>query len=301
MNEKKRTIKAQNRKNTKLAALVILLVSLSVSTTGCASFFGLITGQNSKLQPPEMTSVVNTDGSSQVSMTNPNKSGEIYYTLDGAEPLTNSLLYKNSFTVNQTTTVNARVIDENKLSSITTQQFIITQMTTTTEATTGQTPAATTSVPSIKGLGVDVNRLFDVWASSTLSPINGFYYNAANLIDYDNATAWVEGVSGNGYGETVTFSYKGTQTAQIQGVEIINGYAKSNTTFYENGCVTQLGVYLNGTYLKTLYLSATTSPQYLDLSCTVAPGSVIVFEIKAVQEGPQDGEYDTALTKISFY
>ena len=280
---------------------MILLISMIVSTTGCSNIFGMIAGQNGKLQAPEITSVVNADGSSQVSITNLNKSGKIYYTLDGAEPLTNSLLYKNSFAVKQTTTVNARVIDENELSSITTQQFNITQVMSKTEVNTGQTQTPTTSVPSIKGLGGEVNSLFDVWASSTLSPINGVYYNVSNLTDYDSSTAWVEGASGNGYGETVTFSYKGSQTAQIQGVEIVNGYAKSSTSFYDNGCVRQLGVSINGKNVKNLNLSATTSPQYLDLSCTVSTGDVIVFEINGVQEGPNDGEKDTAMSEISFY
>lgn len=294
-------MKEKNKKNIKIGALVILLISLIISTAGCSSVFSMITGKNGELQPPEVTSVVNADGSSQVSITNFNKTGEIYYTLDGAEPLTNSLLYKNSFTVKQTTSVNARVIDGNQLSSVTTQQFNITQMSTTSAATSGQTQSTAASIPSIKGLGVEVNGLFDVRASSTLSPINGVYYNASNLVDYDSSTAWVEGVSGNGYGETVSFSYKGSQPAQIQGVEIVNGYAKSSTSFYENGCVTQLGVNINGKYVKNLNLSATTSPQYLDLSCTVSTGDVIVFEIKGVQEGPSDGEYDTAMTRISFY
>jgi len=297
----KRDMKEKSKKIINVGTLVILLLSLIVSTTGCSNIFGMIAGRDSKLQAPEITSVVNADGSSQVSITNLNKTGEIYYTLDGAEPLTNSLLYKNSFTVNQTTTVNTRVIDRNELSSVTTQQFNITQVTTTAAATTGQTQTTSTSIPSIKGLGVEVSSLFDVWASSTLSPINGIYYNVSNLTDYDSSTAWVEGASGNGYGETVSFSYKGSQTAQIQGVEIVNGYAKSSTSFYDNGCVTQLGVKINGKNVKSLNLSATTSPQYLDLNCTVAPGDVIVFEINGVQEGPNDGEYDTAMSKLSFY
>lgn len=300
-NEKRSNMKEKNKKNLKIAVLVILLSSMIVSVTGCSNIFGMITGQNGKLKAPEITSVVNADGSSQVSIANLNKTGEIYYTLDGAEPLTNSLLYKNSFAVNQTTSVNARVIDKNELSSITTQQFNITQVTTTPAATTGQTQSTAVSIPSIKGLGVEVNSLFDVWASSTLSPINGIYYNASNLTDYDSSTAWVEGASGNGYGETVTFSYKGSQIAQIQGAEIVNGYAKSSTSFYDNGCVTQLGVKINGKYAKSLNLSATTNPQYLDLNCTVSPGDTIVFEIKGVQEGPNDGEYDTAMSQISFY
>lgn len=300
-NIKKSTGKKKNKNYFKIGALVILLLSLIVATTGCTNVFSMITGKNGELQPPGITSVVNADGSSQVSITNLNKSGAIYYTLDGAEPLTNSLLYKNSFTVNQTTTVNARVIDGKVLSSVTTQQFNITKGPTTTAATTGQTQTTASSIPSIKGLGVEVNGLFDVWASSTLSPINGIDYNISNLTDYDSSTAWVEGASGNGYGETVSFSYKGSQTAQIQGVEIVNGYAKSSTSFYDNGCVTQLGVKINGKNVKSLNLPATTSPQYLDLNCTVSRGDMIVFEINGVQEGPNDGEHDTAMSEISFY
>lgn len=301
LNYVKRTLNEKNKKIIKIEALLILLVTMIVSTTGCSNVFSMIAGKNGELQPPQINSVVNADGSSQVSITNPNQSGEIYYTLDGAEPLTNSVLYKNSFAVNQTITVNARVIDEKKLSSITTQQFNITQATTTPAATSGAIQSTVSSFPSIKGLGVEVNHLFDVWASSTLSPINGIYYSVSNLTDYDNSSAWVEGVSGNGYGETLTFSYKGSQTAQIQGVEIVNGYAKSSTSFYDNGCVTQLGVTVNGQYVKNLNLSATTSPQYLDLNCIISQGDVIVFEIKGVQEGPNDGEYDTAMSTIAFY
>ena len=289
------TGKEKNKNTFKIGALLIVLLSLIVATTGCTNVISMIAGKNGELQPPGITSVVNADGSSQVTITNLNQKGDIYYTLDGAEPLTNSLLYKNSFTVSQTATVNARVIDGKALSLVTTQQFNITQV----PATTGQTPTA--SVPSIKGLGVEVNGLFDVWASSTLSPINGIDYNISNLTDYDSATAWVEGASGNGYGETVSFSYNGAQTALIQGVEIVNGYAKSSTSFYDNGCVTQLGVKINGKNVKSLNLSATTSPQYLDLNCTVSRGDVIVFEINGVQEGPNDGEHDTAMSEISFY
>lgn len=130
----------------KIKMLIILLISMIILSTGCAGIFSMIKGKNSELQAPEISSVINEDGSSQVSITNLNKSGEIYYTLDGAEPLTNSLLYEKSFTVNQTTTINARVIDRNKLSSITTQQFNITQGTLTPEINVGQT---TTAIPSI--------------------------------------------------------------------------------------------------------------------------------------------------------
>lgn len=300
VNERKRKMKEKNKKRIKIGLLLLLLMSMIISTTACTQIFSMIAGKNSQLQAPEITSLANADGSSQVTMTNLNKSGEIYYTLDGAEPLTNSLFYENPFPIKQTTSLNVRVIDGNKLSPITSQHFNITQVTPTPEASADQAQTAP-SIPSIKGLGVDPSHLFDVWASSTLSPIDGIYYHAANLTDHNNSTVWVEGASGNGYGETVTFSYKGSQPARIQGVEIINGYIKSNKTFAENGYVTQLGVYYNGQKIGSLNLSVTSSPQNFDLACTVSPGDVLVFEINGVQEGPNDGEYDTAMTRIAFY
>lgn len=298
---KKTRISGKHKKMFKLTALVILIISLIATTSGCLSVFKRITGVKGKLQPPEIRAVINADGSSQLSITNPNKTGEIYYTLDGAEPLRNSLLYENAFVVEQTTRVNARVIADKELSAVASQQVDIAPAPAQAPAEPAPQPAPPAAMPSIKGLGLAVNSLFDVWASSTLSPINGIYYTAANLVDNNSATAWVEGVSGNGFGQTVTFSYKGPQPAQIQGVEIVNGYAKSNTSFYENGCVTQLDVSINGQFLKSLQLGVTPSPQYLDLNCNLVPGDTIVFEIKGVQEGPSDGEYDTAMSSIDFY
>lgn len=111
----------------------------------------------------------------------------------------------------------------------------------------------------------------------------------------------MEGASGNGYGKTVTFSYKRSQSATIQGVGIVNGYTKSNKTFDENDYVTQLGVYLNGKKIASLNLSVTRSAQNFDLVCTVSPGDVLVFEINGVVEGPNNGEYDTAMSQIAFY
>jgi hypothetical protein len=126
------------------------------------------------------------------------------------------------------------------------------------------------------------------------------YYYAGNLVDNNWSTAWIEGAAGNGYGEYVLFTYTGSQ-AQIQGISIVNGYAKSDQAFYENGCVTSLDLYVNGNYNKTLSLAANPSTQYFDFNNVVASGDVIQFVIRGVQEGPSDGEFDTAITEIAFY
>jgi hypothetical protein len=126
------------------------------------------------------------------------------------------------------------------------------------------------------------------------------YYYAGNLVDNNWSTAWIEGVAGNGYGEYVLFTYTGSQ-AQIKGISIVNGYAKSDQAFYENGCVTSLDVYVNGNFNKTLSLAANPSTQYFDFNNVVSNGDVIQFVIRGVQEGPSDGEFDTAMTEIAFY
>ncbi|WKY48800.1 FN3 associated domain-containing protein [Eubacteriaceae bacterium ES3] len=267
----------------------------------------MIVNRNSQLLQPEITTVTNEDGSSEVTIVNPNQEGTIYYTLDGVEPLTNSKVYEGPFMIKQTTTLKTRVILENKMSAITTQQFTITQNTSSLENSTNmnamqnETSSESDQTVMIENLGVDVNTLFDVTATSSLSPMSGYYYTPWNLLDYDWSTAWVEGVSGNGIGESVSFTYMGTEMSQIVGVEIVNGYAKSDKSFYENGCVTQLGMYVNGTYVQTLYLSSTPTAQYYDFYFVVASGDVITFMIESVSEGPNDGEYDTAISEITFF
>lgn len=47
-----------------------------------------------------------------------------------------------------------------------------------------------------------------------------------NVIDGDLTTGWVEGVSGQGIGETITVYFDGTYL--VSGIEIYAGYQKSD-------------------------------------------------------------------------
>ncbi|MDI3537009.1 MAG: hypothetical protein PWR12_1213 [Eubacteriaceae bacterium] len=292
----KKEIKIKKQKRSKnnfihLTGLIVSVFSLLLILSGCAS---------KELSEPEISAITNADGTSQVTITNQNDVGDIYYTIDGADPLTNSKLYSGSFIISETTTLKARTIYKNVLSVIATQQFTITAVTTNgTDSSTTSSATTASSTQTIPSIG-QTSAVFNVSASSALSPMGDNNYYAGNLIDNNWSTAWVEGAAGNGYGEYVAFSYTGSQ-AQIQGISIVNGYAKSEQSFYENGCVTKLDVYVNETYNQTLYLSTYGTTQYFDFYNVVSPGDVIKFVIRSVQEGPSDGEFDTAMTEIVFY
>ncbi|WKY44812.1 FN3 associated domain-containing protein [Eubacteriaceae bacterium ES2] len=288
---KEKNIETQKKKkrNFTCITLILLLASVLILSSGCSL---------KKLAEPEISAITNTDGTSQVTITNQNDVGGVYYTVDGTDPLTNSKLYEGSIVITETTTLKARVIYEDVLSDIATQQFTITQ--TSAEGATDNTiNNAVSNTQSIQSIG-QTNTVFNVNASSALSPMGDNYYYAGNLVDNNWSTAWIEGAAGNGYGEYILFTYTGSQ-AQIQGISIVNGYAKSDQAFYENGCVTSLDLYVNGNYSRSLSLAANPSTQYFDFNNVVSNGDTIQFVIRGVQEGPSDGEFDTAMTEIAFY
>ncbi|MGD9475315.1 MAG: FN3 associated domain-containing protein [Eubacteriaceae bacterium] len=289
--EKNTEIQKKAKNNFTCITLILLVVSVLILTSGCSL---------KKLTEPEISAITNSDGSSQVTITNQNDVGDVYYTIDGTDPLTNSKLYEGSIVISETTTLKARVIYNDVLSDIATQQFTITTVAANGTNSSSTNNATTTGgTQTVSAIG-QTNAVFNVNTSSALSPMGDNYYYAGNLVDNNWSTAWIEGAAGNGYGEYVLFTYTGSQ-AQIQGISIVNGYAKSDQAFYENGCVTSLDLYVNGNYNKTLSLAANPSTQYFDFNNVVASGDVIQFVIRGVQEGPSDGEFDTAITEIAFY
>jgi caspase domain-containing protein len=74
--------------------------------------------------------------------------------------------------------------------------------------------------------------MFEFCASSVLDPQYGNRYGPANLVDGKNATAWVEGVSGNGSGEKILIAFD--RPRLLSGFKIVNGYAKNEDIFFKN-------------------------------------------------------------------
>lgn len=75
------------------------------------------------LQVPEISGTTPFLGSTEVTITNPNETGEIRYTLDGSDPDANATLYSDPFSLTETTTVKAIVVDGTKTSSVAQKSF----------------------------------------------------------------------------------------------------------------------------------------------------------------------------------
>ncbi|WP_235332159.1 discoidin domain-containing protein [Paenibacillus terrae] len=81
-------------------------------------------------------------------------------------------------------------------------------------------------------------KVQQIKASSTLPSKGMQTYDAKNLVDGDTSTAWCEGVKGNGEGETILLDLGSSQ--KVKGIELINGYAKSEKSYRENNRVQKL-------------------------------------------------------------
>lgn len=71
-----------------------------------------------------------------------------------------------------------------------------------------------------------------ITASSFIPDRNGLKYSADMTIDNNYDTAWNEGAEGAGIGEWVEFS--SWEKQYVTGINILNGYCKSETLYYEN-------------------------------------------------------------------
>lgn len=77
-------------------------------------------------------------------------------------------------------------------------------------------------------------------SSSELNPpVQGFgKYGAHNLFDDNVKTAWAEGVNGNGINESIKFIIQ----KKLKKIQIVNGYAKSNSTFFKNNRIKKIKI-----------------------------------------------------------
>jgi hypothetical protein len=66
---------------------------------------------------------------------------------------------------------------------------------------------------------------------------------AANICDYSADTAWVESAAGDGIGEYVQLDFN--REVSFSTISIINGYAKSNSTYYNNNRVKTIQLVLS--------------------------------------------------------
>ncbi len=80
-------------------------------------------------------------------------------------------------------------------------------------------------------------------ASSSLVDTETLNYQPPN-VSQGRETAWAEGVSGDGVGESITLTLK--KASPVKKIGIVNGYAKSAELYYANSRPAELDVSVNG-------------------------------------------------------
>lgn len=145
----------------------------------------------------------------------------------------------------------------------------------------------------------------EAWASSELPNQGNVGYSASNLVEENRNSVWAEGAEGSGIGESIFIKqmYAGTGDIEftISNICIVNGYAKDETKWQENGRVKSLKLYYEDEYMGLITLEDTMNPQYIDVTpvqMKVGNGfdSNFRFEIAEVYEGTK--YEDTCITGI---
>lgn len=101
---------------------------------------------------------------------------------------------------------------------------------------------------------------YEVTATSNLTSQGKNTYEPQNAHDLDYSTAWVEGVSGDGIGQYLTYHFN-SHSARITNVFVANGYVKSQTAWENNGRVKKLKMYIDNKPYAILCLEDSRSVQ----------------------------------------
>lgn len=134
-------------------------------------------------------------------------------------------------------------------------------------------------------------------ASSVLPPAYDSAYLPENIFDGDIKTAWVEGVSHAGEGEWIQLSATGMQT--VQGIEIVNGYCKSEEIYVNNNRVRDIRITFDDGTSETFSVKDDFGRyQTFDFS-EPKNTTAVKLEILSVYKGVK--YQDTCISEVIFY
>lgn len=159
-----------------------------------------------------------------------------------------------------------------------------------------------------------------VRASSELASANGRYC-ADHVLTQNREAAWAEGAEGNGVGESITYRQSCTtgdnnkwEAISPNDLEplydgfmryteicIVNGYAKDQKTWEENGRIKRLKMYVEDKLYAYLDLEDTILPQYFSLpegDIKVLSGGMIEVRFEIAEVYPGSVYEDTCLTGL---
>lgn len=149
--------------------------------------------------------------------------------------------------------------------------------------------------PQISAVSMD--KVVSVTASSYLSEPNlNLYHTPERVTDGDLSTAWVEGLDGDGIGESITFEFDGVYS--VSGLSINAGYQKSEQLYNQNGRPAVLTATFSDGTQQTLQLQDINGTQRITFSTPVETQRV-TLSIGAVYSGTDYA--DTVISELSFY
>jgi len=129
--------------------------------------------------------------------------------------------------------------------------------------------------------------------SSVLDPQFGNRYGPGNLVDVNPATAWVEGVKGDGVGEAFVIRFKAPAT--VSRLHLMNGYNKNRDIFIKNNRVRSFVVTTSGGQSFDVSMSDESGWQTIELPSPVE-ATWIALEIGDVFRGSK--YRDTAISEL---
>ena len=167
--------------------------------------------------------------------------------------------------------------------------------TSTPKPTPAPTPIPTpspTPAPNVR-----MSAVTGVTATSWLSePQYNIYHTPERVIDNDLSTAWVEGVDGNGSGESITLTLDGTYT--LNGFSINAGYQKSESLYLKNSAPYGVRVIFSDRSSMDVLLADINDIQSFSFKKPVETSSV-TFMILSVYRG--DTYEDTCISEIHLF
>lgn len=144
---------------------------------------------------------------------------------------------------------------------------------------------------------VSMSELVSATASSYLSEPNlNLYHTPDRTVDGSLSTAWVEGLDGDGLGESITFTFD--RTCLFSGMWINAGYQKSENLYRMNNRPATLTLTFSDGTEQTVSLQDVNGRQDIPFSFPVEAESV-QLTITSVYAG--NTYADTVISEISFY
>ncbi len=134
-------------------------------------------------------------------------------------------------------------------------------------------------------------------ASSVLESSQYGDYIASNVIDNNKATAWVEGVDGDGIGEYVTLF--ADVNAPVNGIKILNGYNKNADIFAKNNRAARVRITLStGDIYETQLVDSYNTYTIVDFG---GPKAIEGMKIEILSVYPGSKYQDTCISEIIAY